>query len=390
MKFPIIVLPDYTIRQCAGWKQPAPRHTYRKFHPLIFFLFFTLQIPAQEIPNGIYLLSSAESRSFYPTKDSAYITDMHDHKITLLNMPGPFFGEKDFYRAEYTLALTLNAGQNAWCFEFSLVESGNVKRNELIERDAVLPFVFVFNEKEIASGKLFQKGSGSFIHLAATCSYGEIQNEFQSWAKSLYANFDKQWNPLTRDSVYYYTNGKPAEDHFFKNGNRIEVREWYYSGQLKEMRYDSAGFICRREYDSWGKLEHFECRKGFSKREDWYELRFSGNGKISYKDSCYGQEKNRFELQWSYDSTGTLTMKSLTRYLDFLPGDADELNNPMLIDEHQYKNGVLISEGESFWTSTESGGENCGTWKYYENGKLVKTEKFPGWKTFYRKAGGKI
>src|ERR1041385_2291840 len=183
----------------------------------IFLLLFISQLSAQEIPNGIYLLSSPESRSFYPASDSVSVTDVHDRKITLLSMPGAFFREKDIYYSNYTLAFN-HGKRNVWCFEFSLVESGNVKRNELIERGAVLPFVFVFNEKAIAFGRLFQKGDGPFLHLGAMCNYGEIEIPFTVWGKGLHANFDKQWNPLTRDSVYYYTNGKPAEDHYYRNG----------------------------------------------------------------------------------------------------------------------------------------------------------------------------
>jgi hypothetical protein len=357
---------------------------------IIFFLFFISSLAAQEIPNGIYLLSSPESRSFYPGKDSVVVTDAHDHKITLLVMPGPFFGEKDIYYSDYTLAFNEHNKNDYWCFEFSLVERGNVKRNELIERGAVLPFVFVFNEKAIAFGKLFQKGDGPFLHLGAMCNYGEIEIPFQVWSKNLHANFDKQWNPLTRDSVYYYTNGKPAEDHFFRNGDHTENREWYYNGKIKEVHFDSAGLSCSREYFPSGRLEKSEWRKGNSKREDWYIFRLSEEGKIQFKDSCYSVNKISFEEKCYYDSAGILTGKEFIRYLDYLPGEVDEMNNPMVVGEQEYEKGLLKEERESFWTSTESGGENSGTWKYYENGKLLKTEKYPDWKVFYKKAGGKI
>lgn len=353
----------------------------------IFFLFFISQLAAQEIPNGIYLRSNPDSRSFYPACDSVFVTDVHDHKIGLLQMPGPFFGEKDIYYAEYTLAPALRAKRDVWCFEFSLVKRGTVKQNELMERGAVLPFVFVFNEKAIAFGKLFQKGDGPFIHLEAACNYGEVRIPFITWSDRLKANFDKQWSPLTRDSVYYYTNGKPAEDHFFKNGDRTEIRRWYYNGKLKEVYFDSSGFMCQREYFPSGRLEKFERRKG-SKREDWYAFRLSEEGKTQFKDSCYSVNKISYEVQCYYDSTGTITTKIFIRYLDYLPGQIDEGNNPMVYTESEYKNGSLIAEKESFWASTLSGGENSGTWKYYENEKLVKTEKYPDWKTLYRKAGG--
>jgi hypothetical protein len=362
----------------------------KKYGSIILFLLFSLPVFTQEIPNGIYLLANEESRSFYPRCDSVFVKDARDRKITLLNMPGAFFDEQDFYRAEYVLARSLNGKNNAWCFEFSFVERGTVKQNELVERGAVLFFVFVFNEKAIASGKLFRKGDGPYIHLEAACNYDEIRIPFILWEERLHANFDKQWNPITRDSLYYYTNDRLAENRYFKNGDRTEDRKWYFNGKVKEMRFDSAGFMCWRQYNLSGKMMHFEYRKGYSKREDCYEYWVSDDGKVTYKDSCYSAGKIRFEMQCYFDSTGNPERKIVIRYLDYLPGEADELNNPMIYFESEYKNGMLVAEKESFWTSTESGGENTGTWNYYENGKLLKTEQYPNWKTLYRKAGGTL
>jgi hypothetical protein len=146
---------------------------------IIFLLFFISHLAAQEIPNGIYLLSTAESRSFYPAKDSVVVTDAHDHKITLLVMPGPFFGEKDIYYSDYTLAFNEHNKNDYWCFEFSLVERGNVKRNELIERGAVLPFVFVFNEKAIA----FRNATRRFFISAQCAIMGRLKFLFRYGAK---------------------------------------------------------------------------------------------------------------------------------------------------------------------------------------------------------------
>jgi hypothetical protein len=361
----------------------------KKYGSIILFLLFSLPVFTQEIPNGIYLLANEESRSFYPRCDSVFVTDAHDHKISLLVMPGPFFGEKDMYRAEYVLAHWYNGKQDAWCFEFSLVERGNVKLGELIERDAAPLFVFVFNEKAIASGKLLQKG-GVFLHLAATCNYGEIKIPFTIWSDRLHANFDKQWNPLTRDSAYYYTNGRLAEDRFFKNGDRTEDREWFYNGRVKKTAYDSADFHCSITYDAKGNLQTYDRRNGFGRRDDHYAKWYFPNGILRHVDSCYTIGKKTHELDYWYDTTGALTEKNRTEYLDYLSGEEGEFNNPMVVRTQQYENGKLVKEFEMYTSCGECEWEYTGMQKYYENGKLVKTEQNPDWKTLYRKVGGTL
>jgi hypothetical protein len=357
------------------------------FFGIFLFVFSFVPVRAQITfvsSSGIYLLADSNSISLYPNKKISSVNDPYGHAVKIIDMLGPFFDERDMYQAHYEKALDKEYEGN-YIFDFAFVERGNVKFDELFERNARVKFVFVFGWKAVAFGKMPEKDYYNKLQLKSVCSFGEIDTTFHLWAESLHENYEMEWRGDSQVQQLYYTNDSLAVNKQFWNGRFLEERKWYYNRKIKSISYDSSGYKCLREYSLEGELEHLECKMGYGDRSLGYSKWYFSDDKSQRKDTCYIVGKNYHNEECIYDSTGSLTDKYITDFLPFLSGETGEFNNPMVLRELHFEKNVLVSDKESYTNCGECSWENTGTWKFYKDGVLVSTEKNPSWKSYYNK-----
>lgn len=155
----------------------------------------------------------------------------------------------------------------------------------------------------------------------------------------------------------------------------------YYTGLLIDS-IDENAMISTSYYDNGQKeTEDYYDGSHFVYARNWYE---NGVLKAEYLD--YVTLVQQPSIIKHYDETGRLTYCDSVVLLETLPGYQGEFNNPQIVFQKSYTEGKPEYEGQIYRSSAESDVDSCGTWKFYQNGKLFKTKTFKNCKQCYEEA----
>ncbi len=341
------------------------------------------------LPNGIYLVADSVSEKIFGNRATAEVNDAYGKLVRVKDLPGPAFGDTDLGSVVYDYRMFYKNGKPyvPYAFIFTARHRGEYRVMELMEKKAPFTFVLLIDGVSVASGPFFYDKTAIILTLESFCSYATVQASVTAWDRHLRAHSD--WMKDTTfcgENVLRYISGLPARQDLYWNGEHLTGREWYPDGKLKTS-FDripgTPSYAYEREYDPGGNLISWRCRSYPSPYEYYYSRYYAADGTLLYVDSSYTSGGTSYSIEYGYDSTGALSYRLKKKYLDPLPDEnnfGSETNWPQLIEERAYENGKLVSSGQSYSACDICETYEAGTWSYYKNGKVIRTETFEDWR----------
>jgi hypothetical protein len=356
-----------------------------KYFFFCFFIFFFFNScsekfnPEKELPDGIYLVRDCIKGE---TGDTVTVEltfhDSLDHFIEIQKRP--LLRISLIKRVWYEEGLWNDKKDTA--FHIDLTEAGQEHFYACQEKYDSSLMVFVMKGKIIGMANFSDPSPKDDYSSISFRPFG-IRDSLEKWTNAINHEIS------IRDSLSYihpvngtvkrkFDNGNPELLEEYDGDTLVSQRKYYYeTGTLK-----SAMCYCKTKMDSF--------------ESNYYEKTF-------YKNGLIGEEKflnDSEELTLSFQENGhprsvIISSTSNSYYLSYdyyLNGVIDEeyWNLPLpdknsslynLSYEKKYKNGLVTSEGTlllleaNYIYDTEL--DSIGLWKYYSDGKLIATKKFP-------------
>jgi antitoxin component YwqK of YwqJK toxin-antitoxin module len=229
--------------------------------------------------------------------------------------------------------------------------------------------------------------------------YSISDDSLMTWSKKLNREFSKRDEDGPPGGIYreYYEDGKLMLEEKYKGSSLINSVSYYESGNVKEksnfIMNDSTGTLAvdTKSYYENGKLS---MDAHSDNGEDWLRNWFM-NGQIHNIDSSFHTFDGMTpQFHREYDSVGNFIYMFAVDYKERFPGQ-NKWEEPSVKTESYYANGKISAEGTLYDSGWGMGGfendscdfleDSVGVWKFYEDGKLIRTKKFPSWEELYKK-----
>lgn len=294
----------------------------------------------------------------------------------------PLMTEQDFER------LDVYASSNSKSMVFSLEFSGRGKtRFRYLKASRSMTEI---NEVAIViDGQLM----GISIILPDT-SASVYTNSFQQvplladrdWVEKIQVSLNSAWQKPRKGKEFvsgattrtYYENGKCYTESIATDIMHTRYYEYYENGKCAFENIYGIDSINGIEFDEYSR------RFDVNGRPQNAEYLLDGTvvmTRLYYPDGKVQSDMYNYETpigeavnETEYDTSG---FPSYERKTEFIGEYKGEFDIPQVMHIKNLQNGVPVSEGAMYAGCGECEWDSCGTWKFYRNGKLVRTKRFP-------------
>lgn len=357
------------------------------FFPILFISIVTVALNScgkkpkeitTDLPFGIYLVDTACSDSSCLVSFSDLPTNMY---CVFSKAVVPLEKMKNIYTYP-----TDESGRTTCDIYISDLNQRKIKEEEWNKKELI--FVLIVNGKIIAQ-KINHEGfkSDNFYFKTDIIidSLKKIMKPFEiivHKADSVLTSRKKEYEWVTKypsgaiKAKDIYIGEKLAGSLRYNETERI-IGEWFTGLVIDTI--DENGSLSRTYFEN-GKLELEEYHDG---SHIVYVRSYYENGKMKYESLEFVTLVQQASLSRAYSANGQIEYRDSVVLLDKFPGQDGEFNNPQVIYIKHYADDKVVSEGAIFGSSAESEFDSCGTWKFYQNGKLISTKVFKSYKYYY-------